>query len=331
MKLTRKTIQTSVGDNFIGTKFGPNNCLEVVAWCGERAHYNKKYTVFCSVCAEDPELFRFGLFLITKQKIMVGRIPCGCSGNVSEWTEEQQIVRIQREIDKRDFKYTFLGFSESFRGRDTKLHLSCELGETKSVSLNNFLKGQNCPLKRRQSVGDKNRKDDEECIKSFIETGAYSDGTTFERSSRVDKNGWLIFWKVHCSLCDETYEASIGNLTRGTRGCSCSQRTHNRAYIHLLKLNSELIGVKFGITSMGNQRRLHDQNRKSLCELSEHGVWIFDEVSACRKAERLCKEVYNNFINKELLPDGYTETAPVTAIESIISIYESNGGVRLDE
>lgn len=331
MKRTRKVLQTSIGDDFIGTKFGPNNCLEVVAWCGERIFHNKKYTVFCSICSEDPELFGMGLFLITKQKIQIGRVPCGCSKSVWGWSEDQYIVKILREIAARDFKYKFIGFAEPFNGRHTKLHLSCELGETKSVTINNFLRGQNCALKGKQSVGIKNRKDDEDCIKSFMETGAYSEGTLFTRSNRKNKDGWFIFWDVNCATCGESYEASIGNLTSGTRGCSCSQRTHNKAYIHLVKLDLEVIGIKFGITSMTNQRRLYQQNKKSLCELSQLGIWHFEEVSACRKAERLCKESYNNYLTKQLLPDGYTETAPFAAINHIISIYESHGGVRMNE
>lgn len=332
MKRTRKskTPQTSIGDEFIGTKFGPNSCLEVVAWCGEKSFYNKKYTVFCSVCAEDPELFGLGLFLITKPKFDLGRIPCGCSKSIREWSEDQYVVKILREIERKEFKYEFLGFAEPFKGRHTKLLLSSELGVSKSASITNFLRGSHCKLYADMIGGIKNRKADADCIQSFLQTGAYSDGTTFTRIDRKNKAGWLIFWEVTCGLCNEKYEASIGNLTRGTRGCSCSQRTHNKAYIHLIKLDLEIIGVKFGITSMTNQRRLYQQNKKSLCEISEFGIWHFEEVSACRKAERLCKESYNNFLTKELVPDGYTETAPFIAIDHIISIYEDSGGVRMN-
>lgn len=330
MKRTRKIKQTSIGDGFIGTRFGPDNCLEVVAWCGERVGSVKKYTVFCSVCAEDPELFGLGLFLITKNKIQIGRIPCGCSKSVF-WTEDQYIVKIKREIEKREFKYEFLGFAEDFKGQDTKLHLSCEFGESKSASISNFLRGQSCKARRDVVVGLRNRKEDQAYVDIFMSTGAYPQGTLFQRSDRRDKNGWLVYWNVTCPLCDETYEASGGNLTRGTRGCSCSQRLHNKAYIHLIELNSNILGVKFGITSMTIHRRLHEQNRKSVCKITEYGVWDFTEVSACRRAERFCKELYNRFIDKSLLPDGYTETAPFEAIETIISIYESNGGVRVND
>jgi hypothetical protein len=95
-------------------------------------------------------------------------------------------------------------------------------------------------------------------------------------------------------------------------------------------LDLEVVGIKFGITSMTNQRRLYEQNRKSLFEVSEYGMWEFIQVSACRKAERLCKEKYNNYLTKDIFPDGYTETAPFTAIDSIISIYENNGGIRME-
>jgi hypothetical protein len=284
--------------------------------------------VFCSVCCEDIELYGDGLFLITKGKIIAGRVPCGCSYSPN-WTEQQYKILVGRMAEQK--QYVFMGWAEQYKGRDTKIHLSCELGVTDTVTIHNFLRGQTCRLRANESVGNKNRKEDSACIESFMETGAYAEGTISTRSNRKNKEGWLIFWDITCSRCGETYEASIGNLTRGTRGCSCSQRTHNKAYIHLVKLNLETIGVKFGITSVNNQRRLYEQNKKSSCVLSSFGIWYFEEVSACRKAERLCKESYSNFLAKDLIPDGYTETAPFEAIGHIISIYESNGGVRMNE
>jgi hypothetical protein len=138
---------------------------------------NKKYTVFCSVCAEDPELFGLGLFLIAKNKVRAGRIPCGCASQVHHWTEQHYIVKVIREAESRDFKYEFLGFAEPFKGKDTKMILDSSLGITRSVSINNFLKGQNCRLHANMTVGMKNRKSDVDCVESFIRTGSYADGT----------------------------------------------------------------------------------------------------------------------------------------------------------
>ena len=83
-------------DDFIGKTFGEEDQITVLGWFGEKSGSNKKYTVECSVCKKDPELFYDGKFLITKGKLLVGRLPCGCS-KAPRWTKEQYEIMIKRE------------------------------------------------------------------------------------------------------------------------------------------------------------------------------------------------------------------------------------------
>lgn len=316
---------TSSLDDFIGTKFGAYNQLEVVAWCGQRSGSNKKYTIFCSICAEDPELFGFGLFLITKSKLNTGRIPCGCSKS-RNWSEAEYLIRVRRESFKRD--YEFLGWAEDYSGVQTKLHLRSEFGESKSATISSFLSGVDCWVKRNFIVGALNTKDNSYMLAKFMKTGSYAEGTIFERSNRCDKYGWRTFWNVTCGHCNESYQAMLSNLSAGHRGCSCSLVRHVRAYIHQVSLNGQVIGVKYGITSHRSQVRLYSQSRKSPCDLLALSTWCFEKVSDCRRAEAECKRAFKSFISKENLPDGYTETAPFSCVQEIINIYEKHGGVK---
>jgi hypothetical protein len=152
----------------------------------------------------------------------------------------------------------------------------------------------------------------------------------FSRSDVKDHNGWNCNWDVYCPLCDENYRSHLSGLSIGSKGCSCSQRTHNKAYIHAVESSQATIALKYGITSVENNRRLKEQNKKSPLDLYEVATWKFQEVSACRRAEQLCKIKFNNYLTKDLLPDGYTETACILEFMNIVEIFESNGGVKLE-
>lgn len=315
-----------IKDDFIGTKFGPFLQLTVIGWNGERNSGGKKYSVQCSVCKEDSTLYGDGIFLITANKIKIGRIPCGCSRN-TRWTKEQWKIKIKRECELRDYK--FIGFFGKYSGRGSKIILETPFGQIDVVLLSNFIKGQDTYSVWKLKVGESNTKDSEYHIKNFMATGAYPLGTSFERDAeKTDCNGWKTYWRVSCPVCTENYSSHLSNLSAGCVGCSCSQRRHNKSYIHVVSDVNGIMGIKFGITSVLTSRRLKEQVRKSGLLIEEFGIWDYDEVSACRKAEVEVKKVYNNYLSKDVLPDGYTETASFSDIESIVAIFESNGGIR---
>lgn len=316
-----------IDDDFIGTKFGPFLQLTVIGWDGHKSYYNKKYTVECSICKEDTELYGDGRFLITKNKIRAGRIPCGCSVS-TQWTQAQWKIRIKRECAIRGYK--FIAHDPTTKGKNGYCYLESPSGEIDCVIINNFIKGQDTKSLWKKKISVANTKPVEDHIEKFMKTGAFAEGTTFEKClDKVDHQGWKTWWKVSCPTCGESYFSLLSNLNVGSVGCSCSQRRHKRSYIHVISNDSGILAIKFGITSMLTNRRMFEQAKKSGLYLEEFGLWEYSEVSSCRRAEREVKKIFSNYLNRDVFPDGYTETTEYGNVEYIVTIFESNGGVRI--
>ena len=82
-------------DTFIGTKIGT---LTVIGIHSKTIRWDKIYSVECSICSPDTELFP-EIFKSSKSNLTKGQIPCGCS-NTTRWTEYQNIIRIKRHCLK---------------------------------------------------------------------------------------------------------------------------------------------------------------------------------------------------------------------------------------
>jgi hypothetical protein len=88
-----------------------------------------------------------------------------------------------------------------------------------------------------------------------------------------------------------------------------------------------LVAIKFGI-AIDSERRVKEQNSKSLYSIEQHSVYRFPSISLCKKAEKECKvELIRGIVLKRDMSDGWTETTEVSNLEKIIEIYERNGGI----
>lgn len=324
MKRTRKRWASSIGDDFLGTVFGQHGQLEVVAWCGERNGGNKIYTIFCSHCANDEELYGLGLFLLTKSKVLRGDIPCGCSKNEKP-TQAQWEVKVRRLANERG--YSFLGWYGGFDGVNSKLLLlDCRYGLSNSLKLRSFLRGCDCLLRKPGKITENNRQEDSAAVSDFKSTGSFHPATSFARIDRLDKNGFKVYWSVCCFVCGETYEATGGNLKRGCRGCKCSKHKPTIAYINAVGDKF----IKFGITSNNPKLRMYNQSRMCCLKISNLGSWRFDDVSACRAAEQECiRTLETGVITKSQMQDGYTETTYAYNLQEVVDIYEKFGGIEV--
>lgn len=316
-----------IDDDFIGTKFGPFLQLTVIGWDGHKSYYNKKYTVECSICKEDTELYGDGRFLITKNKIRAGRIPCGCSVS-TQWTQDQWKTKIKRECELRGYK--FIALDPLVKGGKGYCYLESPAGQVDRVIINNFMRGQDTKSIWKEKISAANTKPFSDHIEKYMRTGAFTEGTLFEKCTDiVDHQGWKTWWKVFCPTCEETYFSLMSNLNAGCVGCSCSQRRHKRSYIHVVSNDFGILGIKFGITSTLTNSRMVAQSKKSGLCVEEFGVWEYPEVSSCRKAERDVKKIFSNYLDRGVFPDGYTETTEYRNVEYVVDIFESNGGVRI--
>lgn len=322
----------SVEDEFIGKAFGEYNQVKVIGWLGELAGSNKKYTVECSVCKSDPELFGSGKFLITKNKLLIGRLPCGCSLS-PRWSKEQYEIKIKRLCKEDSFK--FLGWDGDYKGRYTRILLSCpKHGDLEPKSLNDFLGGRRCIECRRDLVKEGLTKDDTQIIEEFFATGAFHPSSKFSRSDRKVpakryREGSKPYWNFTCGGCQEEHETLYSTLKNGGASCGCFRHKQKLAYIHLVYDGASLVALKFGITSKTNGSRLKQQNKSSVLNLKPYGVWEFPSISICKQAERQVKQsLRTSVVEKELMRDGWTETCYPLQLDEIIKIYEDLGGVR---
>lgn len=313
-------------DEFVGTKFGKENQLEVVGQCG-KSGTSKLYIIKCSICEKDSELFGDGLFKSIKSSLIVGQIPCGCSGSARRSENYYKIV-CQRKADELGFK--FHGWAGEFTDRKTKLVLECpEHGVWQSGIINNFInRGVGCPGCRFEAVGKRASRPDEEFIKDFFSAGVFPLGTVFTRSVSKNNKGHKIYWNMYCPDCDITIQTTANSLVKGCRGCACGKHRQKQAYINLVKDENLILGIKFGIANDAT-KRVKDHNKNSVFEIENLLIYEFESKESCKEAEKYCLSTLEcGIFNKEEFRDGWTETTHLFNLEAICSIYEQHGGIK---
>lgn len=212
-------------DDFIGKTF---KHLTVVGWDGERRNGVKVYTLFCSKCATDPELFGDGKFKATKYTLTQGKIPCGC-GVSPKWTDAQYKIKVQRVCDITG--YIIKSYSENFNGGLTKLTLECPHdNHVWNTTYRNVIAGYGC----RKCNNSSKRVADKNFVERFLKTGSYLEGTAFTRTDRVCTGG-KSYWQYTCpvcshdkyvanNLCTGVFELHVGEALKGSKPCRCSDK-----------------------------------------------------------------------------------------------------------
>ena len=291
-------------------------------------------TLKCEVCSADPELFGEGVFSIIESKLKAGQIPCGCYEGF-RFSEDQYKTICKRIANKHGWE--FIGFSGAFLKSKTDVVLKCSRHGTWCSKIIYLLRHECekqshlCPGCRSENLVKVKRKPDQELIKSFFASGAFSPYTQFWRSERRNKDGWRVFWHLYCPDCGEQGEAHIGSLQRGNKPCACDRNRQREAYLNIIRDQGAILCVKFGIAN-NTPNRVEKQKRTCVYDLENFGVWEFETRKACLAAERECKQTLEcGVLTKEDMPDGYTETTWAYNLEKIIAIYEKHGGVRVDD
>lgn len=285
--------------------------------------------VLCTTCREDPELFGEGLFVTTKAHLSSGKIPCGCSKN-PKWNQSQQVIRLQRKLQKTP--YSLLNISEPYAGQYTKVTLYCpEHGtwESQITTVINNIGCRGCATTATTIM--KLERNTPRLINEFMSTGVFHPGTTFTRIDRRNTQGARNYWSVYCPVCDSSGECATSDLKRGNRPCKCFTN-QKYAYINLIldQSNKDFpVAIKFGITS-NFKDRLYRQNLKSIYKFTNLGIWEFPDSQVCKRVELLIKNsITCGVISEQEVRDGYTETTYTYNLDTIISLYEEYGGVRL--
>lgn len=291
-----------------------------------------EYICKCNVCSQDPELYGSGYFSITKAKLKIGQLPCGCSKS-PRWNEHQAKVILQREAHKDNFK--LVSQIGDFSGTKTRYVFACPVhGNLEPKTYMDFMTGRRCIECRRDFVKSNKTKPDEDFIKEFFLSGAYAKNTEFWRSERESalrpgyRNPCKVHWHCKCGDCGEVSEHLASDLRLGVKGCQCGTKGQKTAYIHLLSDAGVDIALKFGI-SKRVKKRLKEQKKGTHLDISLIGEWFFTTSQDCKSAERYVKEnVASLVLSRTDFKDGYTETTNLGNLEKIIKIFEDFGGVR---
>lgn len=280
-----------------------------------KEEYRNQLVVSCTKC-KDPELYRTCLFQIPERQYKLGIMPCGC-GKAVYWEEWQAKVIMERRASK--FNYSFIGWVDEYRGSLTRTRFNCKKhGDWNGSNVNDCRRYDViCPGCWSDKMSIINRKPDEELISNFFSTGQFHKDTIFKRSDKRAKNGYREFWEVSCPDCETEYTANYKKLSEGYRGCECSGFRQKELYLNTVHCGDNIIALKFGVAN-NSSLRLKSLNRKTSLEIKQYCVWEFDTIVSCKQAELSIKHNFvTGVIDKQLMPDGHTETLSVLDIDKV--------------
>lgn len=307
------------------TQYGLQNQLKLLGRCSESG----LYLVKCDVCAQDAELYGEGVFETYKINLLNNKMPCGCS-KMPKWTKEQFSILCKRAA--KSLGYEFIDFHGEWKGSYTKVKLLCSKhGEWIGSKIGHLLNsGAGCPKCKIETVAKSKMKPDSEMIKSFILTGAFSDGTKFRRMDKAETGSLKYRWEVVCPVCGEKNISLAENLQAGKVPCICSNHRQTFGYINKVENTAgDIVAIKFGVTN-NIRRRVWEQNRVTNFTVSNLLTYEFLDRKSCRNAETECKKLLDcGLLSRVDLPDGWSETVDTSLAYKIVETYERSGGILI--
>lgn len=275
---------------------------------------------------------RFGIFI----KTAVSCPSCAHENNPS--SKPQDIDVVMKRLEERYYKSNLResgvfmqGILGEYRNQQSRVSFKCSEHGLYDISINQFLsKGTGCH-RCASKIRPQSSQDDEKMISSFWSTGSFSEGTTFKRLDKKSKYGCHIYWQVYCSECDVQYVRQYACLQQGRKGCLCKNSKIEQAYINFVfDLEENPLAVKFGI-AVDSELRLKKLNQKNNLTVINHKVFKFQNEFDCRLAETECKLALTcKILDKQLMPDGWTETTFIHNLDKVVEIYKKHGGVELE-
>lgn len=102
MKFIPEDTLTQVHKDFIGVKFTTRGggIFEIVGVVGKRRS-TVIYAGTCTLCSNDREMYKEGLFTVVKADVIAGYFSCGCGG-ITGMNTRQRLLSIERHLLKRD-------------------------------------------------------------------------------------------------------------------------------------------------------------------------------------------------------------------------------------
>ncbi|QDP50230.1 MAG: putative endonuclease [Prokaryotic dsDNA virus sp.] len=290
-------------------KFGEQGQLEVIGWGSRGSNGAKNYLLVCSVCKQDAELWGEGVFKAKKAEIGPGKTPCGCY-HKKEKTPEQWKIVLDRLCKQNG--NTFKGFKADFiNSNKTKVLQECPMHGvwgTSNISQVNQ-KGSSCPKCSKERHSKLLKRSDEQCKEEFMSTGAYSDGTTFQRKGNRGSD-----WEVVCSTCGDNWTARSNQLSVGHKSCFCGKAEASARHSVRAKKNVERIREKQEartVAKFHNTGAFHEDTSFTLTQRrSPRGTRLFWDVicGGCGESyNRECGRLLQGLLGCSCRVSNYTE------------------------
>jgi hypothetical protein len=181
-----------------------------------------------------------------------------------------------------------------------------------------------CPQCVRKDRSERMSLSDEYHIEKFKSTGVFVEGTSFKKIDRKDAEDRERYWEVTCPTCNTRAESSCTNLRAGVLPCECGA-SYKIGYINRV-FTEDGEFIKFGITK-NLSRRIHESRKRNRLVIENIISFVFDSKIDCLKAEMECKnKVISGVVNRDVMPDGWTETTFLENLEVLVDVSTKFGG-----
>ncbi|ASU00506.1 hypothetical protein [Aeromonas phage AS-zj] len=308
-------------DEFIGSTFktpkgGVLTVGEVVDVSKSR---NKIYSVNCSLCSPDIEMYPLG-FRSTKGNLNSGQIPCGCSPT-SRKTPEQAKLLVYRIFEKEE-KYKFVEYVGEYKNASSKFRYECLEHGIQTTSYNNFVNNsRRCNDCGHVNLGIKRRESNPEQVVDEICSEREYKFVGFEGGTYLNQNTYVLY-ECHIHGIQKT---SFSHFKHGVGCPSCSGYGYDKSksgwfYIFEYTKDNDTV-YKYGITNRDPDIR-SKEHIKGIHNVVSNCVLVkqFEDGNLPLIIESKIKAKYNGVC--DWLFSGNTETVTKDNLNDILSIVE---------
>lgn len=210
--------------HFIGNSFHKEGLGVLTVTDSYNKGNNTLFSVYCSVCSNDCELFPEKEMLISKNNLNQGKYPCRCSSGwkPSKYQYKVMVLRLAKQN-----KEEVLDFDEN-----SIVKVRTKGFNDWSVSANGYLNGKRSLDEAMSNKITNLRKPDNVHVDRFMSSGSFLEGTKFWRSDKRDLKGCYSYWNYSCpvcsndeyvkeGLCSGVFSGVISTLSKGNRSCRC--------------------------------------------------------------------------------------------------------------
>lgn len=203
--------------------------------------------------------------------------------------------------------------SVELRNAHQKIQLKCLCcGVSWSPTYASFVNaGKGCPMCAGQY-----RYSDVEYIERINQVGQVN---KFKFSHKAEDSKLNMKSRVYliCDICTSAWDSSLSNILSNKYSCpNCARRGFNplkRSLLYFMSISDnktgERVAIKYGITNTltKRMRNLSLANIEFL-KIEIIASWGYEDGFLCKLHEKLLAEKFPSYLNKLIMPDGYTET-----------------------